>query len=270
MVLDTDDDDNEDNSGQIHKVRCNSCNSSTIKSDRYKCLNCKDLNLCGSCFERRAESNSHKSGHVYVHFKIPGELFGKSIKEDDVTYDKLKKAYADEVHQSITCDGCQIDAIKGLRFKCDSCPNYDLCQQCVDKNVTTKTHQSTHPLIVTIGSRIQQIPVEDLEIGQEIGSGAFGRFSTRAIIYFIVHLLLLNIGSVHKGTWKSRKRPVACKVIKRESIRPSSTMPYMEALDKNFFIYFSFSSCSASSKTSESKFLAILVKSIEKLVLLYL
>ncbi|CAF3415072.1 unnamed protein product [Rotaria socialis] len=65
--------------------------------------------------------------------------------------------------------------------------------QCLEKQVTTKTHTSDHPLIVTTRLVIQQIPVEDIELDDELGRGAFG--------------------SVFKAKWISRKRSVACKVI---------------------------------------------------------
>jgi len=33
-------------------------------------------------------------------------------------------------HEGITCDGCGKCPIKGLRFKCKDCPDYDLCSAC--------------------------------------------------------------------------------------------------------------------------------------------
>ncbi|CAF0885011.1 unnamed protein product [Rotaria sordida] len=184
---------NDNENRETHKVRCAACDTYPIRSDRYKCLNCKDLNLCGHCFECRRESKEHKSGHVFAHFKSPGELFGQEVTDDEVTFDKLKKLCASEIHESIVCDGCKLEPIKGLRFKCDTCPNYDLCQKCVDRNTTTQTHKPSHPLIVTPRRTIQQIPVEDIQLGDEIGSGAFG--------------------SVFKARWLSKNRSVACKVI---------------------------------------------------------
>ncbi|CAF4086778.1 unnamed protein product, partial [Adineta steineri] len=153
---------------EIHKVRCAACDTHPIRSDRYRCLNCDDIDLCGPCFERRTEPEEHKSGHAFLHYKSPGELFGQSVTNDDVTYAKLKKAYADDIHESTTCDGCMSPSVKGLRFKCDSCANYDLCQKCVDKGTITKTHKSSHPLIVTARRAIQQIPVEDIKLGDEL------------------------------------------------------------------------------------------------------
>ncbi len=175
LILSTNSD-NDNDSDEVHKVQCGACGDNPIVSDRYKCLNCGDFNLCAPCFERRRESKGHKSGHAFIHFKSPGELFGRTVTDDEVTYAKLKQTYAQEIHESITCDGCKSDTIKGLRFKCDSCHNYDLCQKCVDGGITTQTHESSHPLIVVPLRAIHQIPVEDIKLGDEIGRGAFGTY----------------------------------------------------------------------------------------------
>jgi len=47
------------------------------------------------------------------------------------------------VHHGITCDGCQQSPITGVRFKCRTCPDYDLCEACEAKNV----HPADHPMV---------------------------------------------------------------------------------------------------------------------------
>ena len=41
------------------------------------------------------------------------------------------------LHSGYSCDGCE-GKIKGVRFKCLSCPDYDLCQRC--KGNSTHEH----------------------------------------------------------------------------------------------------------------------------------
>jgi hypothetical protein len=51
--------------------------------------------------------------------------------------DYLGKKAADQaaqVHAGITCDGCQMRPIQGIRYKCSVCPDFDFCEKCeVDK-----------------------------------------------------------------------------------------------------------------------------------------
>jgi Ankyrin repeats (3 copies)/Zinc finger, ZZ type len=37
------------------------------------------------------------------------------------------------VHEAFHCDACAVDPIKGLRYVCSSCDDYDLCEACFQK-----------------------------------------------------------------------------------------------------------------------------------------
>ena len=41
----------------------------------------------------------------------------------------------DDVHEGIECDGCEMNPIRGLRFKCLDCPDFDLCEECYNREV---------------------------------------------------------------------------------------------------------------------------------------
>ncbi len=43
-------------------------------------------------------------------------------------------------HHGVECDGCTMNPIVGVRFKCKTCANYDLCQKC--KNARIHKHRS--------------------------------------------------------------------------------------------------------------------------------
>ena len=40
------------------------------------------------------------------------------------------------------CDQCGVNPIRGVRYKCAMCPNYDLCQNCIEPAV--RTHDASH------------------------------------------------------------------------------------------------------------------------------
>ena len=49
------------------------------------------------------------------------------------------------IHNDIGCDGCNMNPIVGIRYKCSTCPNYDLCSNCMDKYDLNKlNHPKDH------------------------------------------------------------------------------------------------------------------------------
>eukprot|EP00124_Ichthyophonus_hoferi_P000550 Ihof_evm3s21 gene=Ihof_evmTU3s21 len=44
------------------------------------------------------------------------------------------------VHRGITCNSCQVSPIRGLRYKCANCVDYDQCETCESQNRHIKTH----------------------------------------------------------------------------------------------------------------------------------
>merc|ERR1712213_292051 len=46
----------------------------------------------------------------------------------------VKKNVSGEVHPGVVCDGCD-GQVKGFRYKCMVCPDYDLCGTCEAKNI---------------------------------------------------------------------------------------------------------------------------------------
>ncbi|KAL5969909.1 E3 ubiquitin-protein ligase KCMF1 [Taenia solium] len=44
-------------------VKCDACEENAFRLRRYKCLRCVDFDLCGPCYDRRAEALSHRKNH---------------------------------------------------------------------------------------------------------------------------------------------------------------------------------------------------------------
>lgn len=100
-------------------VRCDGCNVFPIVGARYSCTVCPDYDLCATC----EASAVHPAEHPLLKFRQP--------------------VNAQVVHRGITCDGCQQSPITGIRFKCKTCSDYDLCESCEAKNV----HPADHPMV---------------------------------------------------------------------------------------------------------------------------
>jgi len=100
-------------------VRCDGCNVFPIVGARFNCTVCPDFDLCAKC----ESASVHPAEHPLLKFRQP-----------------VNTAV---VHHGITCDGCQLSPITGVRFKCRTCPDFDLCEACEAKN----THPADHPLI---------------------------------------------------------------------------------------------------------------------------
>jgi peptidoglycan hydrolase-like protein with peptidoglycan-binding domain len=100
-------------------VRCDGCNVFPIVGPRYNCTVCPDFDLCAKC----EASSVHPAEHPLLKLRQP--------------------VSTQVVHHGITCDGCQQSPITGVRFKCRTCPDFDLCEACEAKNV----HPADHPMV---------------------------------------------------------------------------------------------------------------------------
>jgi hypothetical protein len=100
-------------------VRCDGCNVFPIVGTRYQCTVCNNYDLCAKC---EANPNSHPVEHPLLKHRQP---------VSSVT-----------IHHGVTCDGCNQSPIRGARFKCKICPDFDLCEDCESKDV----HPADHPM----------------------------------------------------------------------------------------------------------------------------
>ncbi|UJR31530.1 hypothetical protein I4U23_019019 [Adineta vaga] len=186
------DNNSENGVAEFHRIQCRACSSLRIIGDRYKCLECSDYDLCGRCFDQRRETFHHLNRHAIVHYSGPDEIFGESVMNVKamITLTAFKEKYHLEEHIDIGCNICKMNPLNGLRFKCDTCHDYNLCVSCMEKRL----HDQSHPLLAIGKSRFLEIPMNDIELGDELGRGGFG--------------------TVYKAKWLSKNRQVACKIIR--------------------------------------------------------
>eukprot|EP00455_Lapot_gusevi_P055940 TRINITY_DN917_c0_g1_i13.p1 TRINITY_DN917_c0_g1~~TRINITY_DN917_c0_g1_i13.p1 ORF type:complete len:495 (-),score=197.23 TRINITY_DN917_c0_g1_i13:88-1572(-) len=51
-------------------------------------------------------------------------------ESDDEDSEDRQEATCENVHVGVSCDGCGVSPIVGVRYKCAVCPNFDLCHSC--------------------------------------------------------------------------------------------------------------------------------------------
>ncbi|KAI5480357.1 zinc finger, ZZ-type protein [Pseudohyphozyma bogoriensis] len=112
----------------VHYATCDLCEK-TIVGVRHKCLNCPDYDVCSACLP--SVSHLHPL-HNFI--PITSLLYLNS------------QPHSHTIHHNIVCDGCGVDPIIGVRYKCldKACDDFDLCERCESDPV--ERHDRSHVL----------------------------------------------------------------------------------------------------------------------------
>ncbi|XP_035685693.1 zinc finger ZZ-type and EF-hand domain-containing protein 1-like [Branchiostoma floridae] len=93
------------------EIRCDGCEK-VLPGQRYRCLQCADMDLCNTCFLDGAKPEGHEDDH-------------------------------DLVHLQFKCDQCQA-FIVGTRIHCNTCEDFDLCLGCSRARDYPECHKENH------------------------------------------------------------------------------------------------------------------------------
>ena len=159
----------------MHYCICDFCKKSNFTEYRYKCLVCDDYDLCGRCFESRNLSKNHLLCHALVRFDFPGELFGIKFKDNEINLANFMNIFQNEKHSGVKCNLCSVIPIRGLRFKCDKCIDFNVCSSCYKKSKSSLSHPySRHQIIVQFKETSLELDEKNIELLSVLGSGGFG------------------------------------------------------------------------------------------------
>eukprot|EP00163_Fabomonas_tropica_P032210 TRINITY_DN798_c1_g1_i1.p1 TRINITY_DN798_c1_g1~~TRINITY_DN798_c1_g1_i1.p1 ORF type:complete len:1554 (-),score=446.16 TRINITY_DN798_c1_g1_i1:323-4984(-) len=114
-------------------AQCDGCDATPIVGVRYRCIECGDFDLCDTC---------HREGAKHP---APAD------RPDADTSGHLMTQIRDNISHNIVCDGCEMNPVVGTRYKCQTCPDFDICQSCFERQLPAD-HNNSHTFSVITGS----------------------------------------------------------------------------------------------------------------------
>ena len=100
-------------------VTCNNCNAESFRGVRYKCSTCPEYDICDRCIDEVESKSLHP--HAFIRISKPMAT----------------------LNSMIICDHCNAEDFKGIRYKCSTCPDYDICSNCIDEVESNDLHPHT-------------------------------------------------------------------------------------------------------------------------------
>ena len=125
-------------------VICDGCNRN-IFGIRYKCATCPDYDLCSNCHD--IVVSHHDTRHAFYQLKTPVRRDQRSrLPPHKALYDaSVSMEKQSDLHDGFYCDGCDASPIRGVRFRCLECHDYDLCEACNNKGAAI--HNNRHVML---------------------------------------------------------------------------------------------------------------------------
>ncbi|CAE6405618.1 unnamed protein product [Rhizoctonia solani] len=116
----------------LHAAYCDRC-SQAIYGIRYKCTICNDFDYCGVCIGLGPLEHGHRFDAIIntnVRLYRPRDAW-RAMGEGQTP--GVAQPTGDTWHEC-RCDICGVSPIRGTRFKCAECPDWDACQSCLERS----------------------------------------------------------------------------------------------------------------------------------------
>lgn len=73
----------------------------------------------------------------------------------------------EDIHYNIRCDVCQTTPIRGMRWKCVDCPDYDMCDSCFQYR--RREHNLSHSFVSSAHTGVKYIPYSERKNAVDVG-----------------------------------------------------------------------------------------------------
>lgn len=124
----------KDNGYYWYNVQCDGCNQHPLMGYRYRCLECPNVDFCQSCADKEDHSKDHKLVRLdpYGHLMTP------------FNFSPTAQACISRATPDVFCDRCNRIITSEDGYKCEVCPDYDLCKDCYNLNMKDGAHPACH------------------------------------------------------------------------------------------------------------------------------
>jgi hypothetical protein len=128
-----------------HDAYCDRCDLK-ISGIRYKCTTCNDFDFCSVCIGFAPLEHGHQFEAI---INRRTRLFRPM--DEWRTRGGAQPARPLVEHNGVRCDICGVSPIRGVRWKCAVCPDWDACQGCLARSSTTHPE---HTFIKVVDHRV--------------------------------------------------------------------------------------------------------------------
>ncbi|KAH3824260.1 hypothetical protein DPMN_126093 [Dreissena polymorpha] len=127
-----------------NSVTCDICTISPIVGTRWKCRECPNYYMCSACYEdhRKMHSRSHSFRQIETPESLSDQVEASRTTSSQAVPKRINQA---NEGSGVKSDVCNVSSIRGTRWRCSSCPDFDMCSNCYEDK--RRMHDISHPFV---------------------------------------------------------------------------------------------------------------------------